>query len=273
MRYKVLVVGLCALTLVGCNRPGGNMVSRFAELRADMPREGSPQFSFVNFWSFEMRRDVVASRFERTRTACLSLKPLHCKLLNSSINTAGTEARYPSEASLEVLLPHNQIDGFKKSILAPIANEAAGEATIRSSSTRAESVEDESANADRKVLRLTAYRDRLTALSKRPNLNIEDTIRLEAEISRVQGELDDAVKSKSETDGRIARETVNISFSAFPEGAIAAVLNRAADTFVQSVASALEFLIVAIPWLPIAAAAIALITWLVRFLLRRKRQN
>lgn len=273
MRYKVMATCLCALMLVGCNRPGGNAARQFAELRADLPRDGSPQFSFINFWSFEMRHDAIAPRFERTRTACLSLRPLHCKLVNSSINLAGNEARYPSEASLDILLPHDQVDSFKKSILAPIANEPAGEVAIRSSSTRAENVEDDSANADRKVLRLAAYRDRLAALSKRPNLNIEDTIRLEAEISRVQGELDDAVKIKSDTDGRIARETVNISFNAFPAGAIPAVFDRASDTFVQSVASALEFLIGAIPWLPIIAAAIALIMWLVRFFWRRKRQN
>jgi hypothetical protein len=269
VRCKILIVGLSALALLGCNRTGGPM-RQLAEVRAD--RDGSPQFSFTNFWSFEMRRDAIAPRFERTRTACLSFKPLNCKLVSSNINTAGSEGSYPpSEASLEVLLPHSQIDDFKKSILVPITNESAGEVTVRSSSTRAENVGDDSANADRKVLRLTAYRDRLIALSKRPNLNIEDTIRLEAEISRVQGELDEAVKNKSDIDGRIARETVNISFAASPQGAIAAVFSRATDTFVQSVASALEFLIGAIPWLPIVAAAIALITWLVRLLWRRKR--
>jgi hypothetical protein len=271
MRGKVLIIGLCALTLVGCNRNSGNMVSRLGEVRADMPREGAAQFSFVNFWSFEMRREAIAGRFERTRTACLSGKALQCKLVSSSINTANSEAGYPSEASLEVLLPHNQIDGFKKGILASVANEPAGEAALRASTTRAENVEDEGADADRKILRLTTYRDRLTALSKRPNLSIEDTIRLEAEISRVQGELDEAIRSKSATDGRIARETVNISFETFSPSAIGSVFNRAADTFVQNVANALEFLIGVVPWLPIVAAAIALISWLVRFLWRRKR--
>ena len=273
MRSKILVVGLCALALAGCNRSGGNMAARLAEVRADMPRDAAGQFSFVNFWTFEMRRDAIAPRFERTRKACLSDKALNCKLVSSSLNTASGDTAYSSEASLEVLLPHNQIDGFKKTILVPVANEPNGEAALRSSTTRAENVGDESADVDRKVLRLTASRDRLTALSKRPNLSIEDTIRLEAEISRVQGELDDAVKSKSDTDGRIARETVNISFEAFPQGAIGAVFNRAADTFVQSVANALEFIIGAVPWLPIIAAAIALITWLVRFFWRRKRRD
>jgi len=268
MRCKILIVGLSALALLGCNRAGGPM-RQLAEVRAD--RDGSPQFSFTNFWSFEMRRETIVPRFERTRAACLSDKSLNCKLLTASINTVGDSTVYPT-ASLDVLLPHNQVDSFKKRILTPVANEPAGEATVRSSSTRAENVEDESADADRKVLRLTAYRDRLIALSKRPNLNIEDTIRLEAEISRVQGELDDATKSKVSTDGRVARETVSISFEAFPQSAIGSVFSRAADTFIQSIANALEFLIGSIPWLPIVAAAVALITWLVRFLWRHKRQ-
>lgn len=273
MRCKILVIGLCALALAGCNRGGGNMSTRMERVAADMVVPGSAQFSFINSWAFEMRRDAIASRFERTRAACLSDKALNCKLVNSNINTASGDTGYPSEAFLEVLLPHNQIDGFKKTILAPVANEPAGEVTIRSSSTRAENVEDQGADAGRKVLRLTAYRDRLTALSKRPNLSIEDTIRLEAEISRVQGELDDAIKSKSDTDGRIARETVNISFGAFAPSAIGSVFSRASDTFVQNIANALEFLIGVIPWLPIIAAGIALLTWSVRFFWRRKRRD
>jgi len=56
MRCKILIVGLSALALLGCNRAGGPM-RQLAEVRAD--RDGSPQFSFTNFWSFEMRRETI----------------------------------------------------------------------------------------------------------------------------------------------------------------------------------------------------------------------
>jgi hypothetical protein len=174
---------------------------------------------------------------------------------------------------LDVLLPHDQIEGFKKALLAPVGNEAANEVVVQSSSTRADNVEGNSVNAERKVEQLTAYRDRLVALSKRPNLTIEDNIRLEAEISRVQGDLDAAVKVRADADERVAREAVHINLNEREKGPIASVVYRASDIFIQNIANVLAFLIGVIPWVPIIGAAIFLGSWLWRLLQRRKHKG
>ena len=264
MQHKSALAIICLLALAGCNRggPSGGLMERMVADKA-VPENGS--FSFTHFWNFEMPRPSIPLRFERTRDACLKYKAMNCKLVSANMSTGD----YPS-ASLEILLPHDRVDGFRKTVLAPVAGENVDDVKLRASGTRTDNVDTQSAGAARTVEQLTAYRDRLVALSKRPGLSIDDTIKLEAEISRVQGELDDAVSAKADVDGRVTRETVNISLGGQPPGAIAEVGRRASDILVSNTANALEFLIGVIPWLPIIAAAIALGYWLLRLLRRRK---
>lgn len=272
MRRFWAIAGFCLLALAGCDRPSGNVARQMAEIRAPLGRDGeNHRFSYTNFWWLTMSREFIAPRFERARAACLSDKTLDCKLVSSNIDTSTDSAYSYATASLEILLPHGQVEGFRKALLAPIGKEPPTDIVIRSNTTHSENVDEESLGAGRKVLQLTGYHDRLVSLSKRPNLTIEDTIRLEAEISRVQGELDDAIRGKADVDGRVARETVNINLAERAQGEIAGVWDRASDSFVQSVAAALDFLIRVIPWLPILAAAVLLITWLVKLLWRRKQ--
>jgi hypothetical protein len=270
-RKTTLVAGLGLLLLAACGRSGNYAAPPMAAMIAAERAPGGEQFSFTNYWSIAMQRGSIEPRFERTRTACLTDASLNCKLVSANIEVATGSPGASSSASLEVQLPHDRIDGFKKSLLAPVGNEKAEEASLISSSTRAENVSGESANAARKVQQLTGYRDRLAALAKRPNLSVEDTIKLEAEISRVQGELDAAIGIQASADNRVARETVSISLGERRSGAIPAVWNRGLDILAENVASALEFLIGAIPWLPIVAAGTLLVTWLVRLMWRRKQ--
>ena len=233
------------------------------------PNNGQ-MFSYINFWVLSMPSSSISSRFERTRAACLTDKTLNCKLVNADISMSnGSEYSY-TQASLEVLIPHAGVEAFKKSVLSSLPGEGEGDVNLTGNSTRAESVESESSSANRRVEQLTAYRDRLTALSKRPNLSIEDVIRLEAEISRVQGELDDATKQKDDAASHLTLETIHIAMNERTRGPISSVWNRASDIFMRNVANVLEFLIGVIPWLPIIAATLFCGGWLWQRLRRRK---
>ena len=276
MRRIAVISALCVFALTGCDRsarPYGIARQSMMDLRESPRGSEAPQFSFGHFWSLAMRRETIKPRFERARIACLSNSTLKCKLVASNIEISVDPSDSSSSATLDVLLPHDKIENFRKSLLAPVVDETTQQVVLQSSSSRAENVESESADADRKIAQLSGYRDRLTALSRRPNLSIEDTIRLEAEISRVQGVLDDAVRNKMDVDNRVAREAVNITLNEFPRGVISDVWNRSADIFSQSIANALEFLIGVVPWLPIVAGGVLLASWLLRLVWRRKQKN
>lgn len=273
MLRKFALVLLCASALAGCG-PRAPYSPAPADMRAEMiAPEGTQQFSYTHYLSYVMTREAINPRYERARDKCLHDAALHCKLLSANINLGNGTAYSYTSGRLDLLLPHDQIDKFQKAILAPVPGEPADDVSLQSRSTRADSVEDEAGSASRKVAQLTVYRDRLLALSKRPNLSVEEIIKVEAELSRVQGELDNAVGAKTDVEGRIARERVTISFDerASLAGPITQVWRNASSTFIESTAEALQFLIQIVPWLPILAGGIFLVSWLWRLFRRRQK--
>jgi hypothetical protein len=276
MNRKICAL-LCAIVLTGCERNHAMMdVSRGLSEGAVPDAVVPPipqQFSYSNSWILVMAHDAVASRFERARAKCLEDRSLNCKLVSASLTMAdGTSYSFTS-ANLDVLLPHGKIAAFEKALLEPVAGENAGDATVQSHSTQADSVETEAGDAGRKVARLTAYRDRLAALAKRPNLSIDDVIKLEAEQSSVQTDLDQAIGTKRNLDDSIARERVSVMMQerASLAGPIARVWRNGTSLFLGSVADVLQFLILVVPWLPVIAAGIYLVSWLWRLFQRRRK--
>jgi hypothetical protein len=242
-------------------------------MRADLmrPRENQ-DFSYNHFLSVAMGRDSIKPRFERAQDRCLHDAKLDCTLISASINAADNGEYAGPSAILVVSLPHDRIADFERDLLAPVAGE--GAATVRSRSTTAENVSGESADASRKLAQLTDYRDRLAALAKRPGLSVDDLIKVESELSKAQGDLDDAVSQKNSLGERVAKERLSVSLEMRPGvddafRPVGRVWRSSVQLFGQSTASALQFLIQVIPWLPLIIGALFLVRWLWRIARRR----
>ncbi|MEJ0028274.1 MAG: DUF4349 domain-containing protein [Rhizomicrobium sp.] len=230
----------------------------------------SQQFSYSHAWTVEMARAAVAPRFRRARDLCLKDRALDCKLVTANL-TSGDDG-YVS-ASLAVQLPHAGLEAFERALLAPVAGEAAGDAAMTSRSTQAQSVETEAGDAGRKAAQLSAYRDRLAEIAMRPNLAIDDIIKLEAERARVEDDLDTARTTARGLNAGIARESVTVQLSEriVPVGPFGRMLQNAGDVLAENAAGAVLFVIAAIPWLPILAAGIYTVSWLWRLFRRRQK--
>ncbi|HXC54839.1 MAG TPA: DUF4349 domain-containing protein [Rhizomicrobium sp.] len=293
MVRKAIVVVACALTLAGCgDRAGpsrygladarGGLMNRIvppadievaADSTAPAPVPGATQqFSYTHAWSVRMSHESVQPRFARARDACLKDRSLDCKLVSAELSVGDGESSYTS-ATLVVQLPHGRLDGFEHALLAPLAGERPGDAAIDARSTQAQSVETAAGDASRKVAQLTAYRDRLAEIARRPNLSVDDIIKLEAERARVQGDLDDATGHQRDLTDGIAREAVTITLSerSVPVGPFGQLARNAASTLAESTAGAILFLIGLLPWLPILAAGIYAVSWLWRLFRRRQK--
>jgi len=176
-----------------------------------------------------------------------------------------------------VQLPHAGLAPFERALLTPVRGEKPGDAVMVSRQTQAQSVETQASDTGRKVAQLTGYRDRLAALEKRSDLSVDDLIKLEGEESRVQSELDAATGQQHTLTDGIAREDVTIQLNETPEiaesvGPITQAWRDAGETLALNAASALRFVIAALPWLPIIAAGIFAVARLWR-LFRRRRQK
>lgn len=275
MVRKILLLTTCALLLAGCGDRGQPMMLRTtpsggmaAELRAPAPAITVPEqeFSYTHSWTVLMAREVIAPRFARARDLCLHDKTLNCRLVSANLNSGDSDGT--SDASLQVLLPHDKLDGFEHVLLAPVAGEHSP-AAIASRSTQAQSVETEAGDNAHKVAQLTAYRDRLADIAKRPNLSVDDIIKLEAERARVQTDLDEASNHQRDLTDGIARESVTIQLSeriepAPVQGPIALAFASAGATLADNTASVLLFLVGSIPWLPVVAGGLFVIARLWR---------
>ena len=155
-------------------------------------------------------------------------------------------------------------------MLQPLPGESKA-AEVQSRSTRAESVENEATDLDRKIAQLTAYRDGLAVIAKRPNLSVGDLIKVEGELAKTQTDLDQATAQKRNASDRIARERLSIFFGERPSvmAPLARVWRDASNTLIDSLAAALQFLIEAVPWLPIVLGIFFLVRWLWRLARRR----
>jgi hypothetical protein len=219
-----------------------------------------------------MTHAAVKPRFERARDKCLHDAALNCKLITATISANASGYAAGDEATLAVALPHDKVAQFENSLLEPLNEDGSAKVNVQGRSTSAENVATQASDNERKVAQLTAYRDRLEALAKRSDLSVADLMKVEAELAKVQGDLDAALAEKRDIGERITREYLTVSFGETEAAAapIAQVFSEAGDTLVESTAAALGFLIRALPWLPIVGGGVLLVAWLWRLVRRKK---
>ena len=116
-----------------------------------------------------------------------------------------------------------------------------------------------------------AERARLTELMRRRTRDLDQTLQIEQEITRVQGEMDQTASELAAMQNRIVMQTVTVSYEstamAAPQGD-AAPLASAAHSFLGNVFAVLAGLLtLALFLLPLALVAGPLVWWITR---RRK---
>lgn len=280
MVRRACIITLSALVLAGCGRnsgpPGVNLAAPAPPESVIAPDVTTPvsggvaqQFSYSHSWSLLLSHAALPRHFEAARDACLKDKTLDCRLVSANLETDDDTA----SAQLSVLLPHASLDRFEHLLRNPRAGEKPDDVRVTSRSTRADSVENAAADSNRKVAQLTAYRDRLAAIAKRPNLSVDDLIKLEAEQARIETDLDAALAEQRGIDSGLAREEVDVTMTeqvAPPPGALAQALSAAGDTLGSSTANMLSFVIGALPWLPLILAGLWVLVRVVRLAWRRR---
>jgi hypothetical protein len=129
----------------------------------------------------------------------------------------------------------------------------------------------------RRLSQLSDFRDRLTHLAKRPEVRIEELIKAESELASIQRQIEALTAQQRQLAQRIDMELLTVDFrSRATLGSVGLPIERAwsqaSATLGASTASALSFLIAALPWVPIVAVGAFLFGGLfvvVRWIVRR----
>jgi hypothetical protein len=268
-----------AFVLAGCDKPSSNDENEVhmamptasnANLQAPPPpfvpppdiiiQTNSPNalFSLQHDLTVAMPHDSVATRFQAARDACLKDKSLHCTLASASLTITTSVS-----GQLQIALPHDQVAVFEKRLLKHLPQDGRGRAEITSRSTSTENQTAASADIDRQMVQAKAYRDQLEQLAKRPNLTVEEVLKIHEALTEAQSAVDTAEAAKRASDSNIVLERMNISFEEakvpVERSPFAKFWKNAHDVFMASVADMLLRIVNVLPWLPIALV----LAWLV----------
>jgi Domain of unknown function (DUF4349) len=281
MPRKLSFILIAVLSLAGCGPRNGesrreaeillgrNVAAPAPVMMPDIAANRGQIFSYSHTLSLAMSHDAVKTRADRARESCLRDVSLHCKLLTANVaDDDGT-----ASAHLEVALPHDKLAAYEDGLLKPVAPDKGG-VDVRSRSTQAQSVENEKNDTDKKVAQLTKYRDGLAELAKRPNLSVDDFIKVQGELAKTEADLGDALGEKRDIGDRIARESLMVDLAQRTEPVAAVsplgqVWSEAGDLFAGSTADVLRFAIQIVPWLPVGAILFFLLRWVFRIARRR----
>lgn len=278
LRRIAICCAALAFVLAGCDKPS----DKDKEVHMNMPMANAPVnmappppfvpppdiliqtkganalFSLEHDLTLSMPHDAVAARFAAARDACLKDKALQCTLTSASLTVETTES-----ARLSVGLPHDKVTMFEKRLMARLPQDGNGKVDVTSRSTTVENQTVAAADADRELKQATAYRDQLEELAKRPNLTVDEVIKVHTELATAQEAVDTAEAAKRASDSNIVLERLNVSLeeAVLPveTGAFDGFWKNAHDIFMASVADMALRLVNLIPWLPIALV----IAWLV----------
>jgi len=225
-------------------------------------------FSQLHNLTVTMPHDSVAARFEKARDSCLNDKSLHCTLTSASL-TANTTV----SAELQVALPHDEVPVYEKLLLKRLPQDGAGKVEVTSRSTTTENETQSVADTDRQLTQAISYRDSLEGLAKRPNLTVDEVIKIHSELQQAQEAVETAEASKRATDSRVVLETMTIALeervvSPEPPSPFADFWSNAGDVLAASTADMLLRLVSALPWLPVILVVLLVLS---RFFRRSPR--
>jgi len=191
----------------------------------------------------------------------------HCDIVASSIRQKTSDS--PPSATLSLRIVPDQINHLMERI------EAVGKIIEH----KTESVDETAAviDVEAKLKNLTELRDRLRKMLGTANASVKDIVEVEQELAKTQSELDSLQSTRKVLANETEKVSVSISFCASKSiaetGTFASVVTAwysLGHVFADSVATAIVFVVAAIPWLVLLTPSLWLLIKVWR-MLRGKR--
>lgn len=269
--------GADTISVTGTRIPQSNLVTTSPVTTIGADKAG-PKLAYSHHLALEMAADRVGARFERARTACLSEPAPGCALVHATLNAGDTNSGAPPSATLTVRLSHDKVKPFEAALLAPVGDETKGDPIIRESTTDAEDLTDAIQDADRRMAQLQDYRARLETLAKRGDAKTADLIQVEEKISEVQSDIEQLQAQQRGLNQRVDTEVLSIDLSAkatlaAARSPLAEAWRNAGRVLGNSAASAFLWTVVLIPWIPLIAIGLWLLSLLWRMIRVRRHKH
>ncbi len=241
--------------------PGGDTEANLPQAPAPQaPSSQPPMLALAYKLALVAPADQVRPLMESHQEACERAGSDQCQVLSASVSAEGDD-KATAELSLRATPAWMRVFRTRAEADAKDLGGRVDEAATDSDDLGSQVVDTEAAQRAR-----AAEQARLAELMKRRTSNLQDTLAVEQEITRVQGEMDQAASELAAMQNRIVMQTVTVSYAspavASPKGA-SAPLQAAERGFMGNVYGGLAALLtLASVLLPFALVG-APIAWLI----------
>jgi hypothetical protein len=231
----------------------------------DTPTPQAPMLAMAYRLGLVVPAEKVRPLMESHQEACERAGSDQCQVLS-----AAAEAEQDDRASADLTLRATPawMRLFRDRAEAD-AKDLGGK--VEEASTEGDDLSRQIVDTDAAQAARAAERARLTELMQRRTKSLDDTLQVEQEITRVQGEMDQASSELAAMKDRVAMETVSVHYASpamiSPEGE-AAPLQAAARGFMGNVFAVLAALVTLASFLAPLGLVAAPIVWLIA---RRKK--
>ncbi|MGC1415543.1 MAG: DUF4349 domain-containing protein [Candidatus Acidiferrum sp.] len=272
MGQKTIALSLAALGLVaaGCAKKsvtggaqwGGEAMSMMVSLT---PSAGASESFIAERHKLEVvtPEQNLQKSWEATIAFC---KTVRCEVLTSTITTP-TGGAVPSGSITMRVVPDDL-----QTLLAKI--QTLGQ--IGTHTTEREDVTNQVIDTEAKLKNLTAFRDSLREMLKKPSATVQDLVAIQQQLADTQAELDSQTTQRKILANETEKIAVSISFHAAAAGAARGAFSQVRDAILDSgsvladsLASLITFIVALIPWLILIVPGV----WLLGKAWRRLRRN
>ena len=290
MRRIGMVAIVAGLALSGCGQTAPNNVESSADAAVDVelieparmadaspaePRapattpaaETAPRIAYVYHYGLEVPVDRAPGLMAQHEQACMSAGAAVCQVIGSDTTRTGRDAL---AARLEIRAIPTFITQFRDG-LGNDAREAGGR--VAESSTESEDLIRSLIDTEARLRAQTTLRDRLQGLLANRSGSLEDLLKVETELARVQGEIDAQQSTLAEMRTRVATSRLSIEYRSAgqlaPNSAFRPVVDAVQDAFSAMMATVGVLITIVAVLIPIGLLA-GPIVW---FILRRRRAH
>ncbi|WP_428152073.1 DUF4349 domain-containing protein [Brevundimonas sp.] len=225
----------------------------------------APRIAYVYHYGLEVPVDRAPGLMARHEQACASAGAAVCQVIGSDTTRIGQD---DLTARLEIRATPAFITRFRNG-LANDAREAGGR--VAQTSTESEDLTRSLVDTEARLRAQTTLRDRLQGLLATRSGSLEDLLKVETELARVQGEIDAQQSMLVEMRTRVATSRLSIEYRSAgqlaPDSAFRPVVQAVQGAFAAMMATVGVLITILAILIPIGLIA----TPIVWFILRRRR--
>lgn len=243
-RYLAIFLSVTVLIFTGCDRG----IDTSSEKSAVQPRAKSAQkqgkknkyLAYVHNIAVSYSYDKIETTYRKILNWCAMDDRYNCTIVQSRLSTG-----YRAEGFIGLkILP----DGVNS-----VLTLASEQGSVKNDSTQADDLGDQIVDNAKRIEMLTAYRDRLEALSQKPSNNLNTLMKISSEISKVQSDLEFAMGQKAKLLQRVNMDLVNIQLNANAKRSLSEPITSAfsefGDNFMRGISMIIQLFSHLLPWL------------------------